>query len=123
VGISSPRDTNFPHWKNTRKELPRFKRRAYARNVEVLLVFFPINPKLSYRRVGSIKRLGGGGAPHTNKKGTFDVNLVFTATLACTKRALFITKKGTYSPLKKRPCFLIIRTTTLEQSQTVQTFI
>jgi hypothetical protein len=27
-----------------------------------------------------------------NKKGTFDVNLVFTATLACTKRALFITK-------------------------------
>jgi hypothetical protein len=36
-----------------------------------------------------------------NKKGTFDVNLVFTATLACTKRALFITKKGTFSPLKK----------------------
>jgi hypothetical protein len=35
------------------------------------------------------------------KKGTFDVNLVFTATLACTKRALFITKKGTFSPLKK----------------------
>ena len=39
---------------------------------------------------------------------TFDVNLVFTATLACTKRALFITKralfitkKGTFSPLKK----------------------
>ena len=30
-----------------------------------------------------------------------DVNLVFTATLACTKRALFITKKGTFSPLKK----------------------
>jgi hypothetical protein len=36
-----------------------------------------------------------------NKKGTFDVNLVFTATLACTKRALFITKKGTFRPLKK----------------------
>jgi uncharacterized membrane protein len=36
-----------------------------------------------------------------NKKGTFDVNLVFTTTLACTKRALFITKKGTFSPLKK----------------------
>jgi hypothetical protein len=36
-----------------------------------------------------------------NKKGTFDVNLLFTATLACTKRALFITKKGTFSPLKK----------------------
>ena len=42
-----------------------------------------------------------------NKKGTFD-DLVFTATLACTKRALFITKralfitkKGTFSPLKK----------------------
>jgi hypothetical protein len=41
-----------------------------------------------------------------SKKGTFDVNLVFTATLACTKghfssqkRALFITKKGTFSPL------------------------
>jgi hypothetical protein len=31
-----------------------------------------------------------------NKKGTFDVNLVFTATLACTKRALFITNKGTF---------------------------
>jgi hypothetical protein len=29
-----------------------------------------------------------------NKKGTFDVNLVFTATLTCTKRALFITKKA-----------------------------
>jgi hypothetical protein len=29
-----------------------------------------------------------------NKKGTFDVNLLFTATLACTKMALFITKKG-----------------------------
>jgi hypothetical protein len=27
---------------------------------------------------------------------SFDVNLVFTATLACTKRALFITKKGTF---------------------------
>jgi hypothetical protein len=36
-----------------------------------------------------------------NKKGTFDVNLVFTATLACTKRALFIIKKGTFGPLKK----------------------
>jgi hypothetical protein len=36
-----------------------------------------------------------------NKKGTFDVNLVFTTTLACTKRALFITKKGTFCPLKK----------------------
>jgi hypothetical protein len=35
-----------------------------------------------------------------NKKGAFDVNLVFTATLACTKRALFITKKGTFGPLK-----------------------
>jgi hypothetical protein len=42
-----------------------------------------------------------------NNKGTVDVNLVFTATLACTKRhfssqkrALFITKKGTFSPLK-----------------------
>jgi hypothetical protein len=29
-----------------------------------------------------------------NKKGTFDVNLVFTVTLACTKRALFITKRA-----------------------------
>jgi hypothetical protein len=36
-----------------------------------------------------------------NKKGTFYVNLVFTATLACTKRELFVTKKGTFSPLKK----------------------
>ena len=35
-----------------------------------------------------------------NKKGT-SFNLVFTATLACTKRALFITKKGTFGPLKK----------------------
>jgi hypothetical protein len=34
-----------------------------------------------------------------NKKSIFDVNLVFTTTL--TKRALFITKKGTFSPLKK----------------------
>jgi hypothetical protein len=65
-------------------------------------------------------RRGGGGVPvvpyrnctfltkfflktwkFPNKKGTFDVNLEFTATLACTKRALFITKKGTFSPLKK----------------------
>jgi hypothetical protein len=36
-----------------------------------------------------------------NKKGTFDVNIVFTATLACTERALYITKKGTFDPLKK----------------------
>jgi hypothetical protein len=28
-------------------------------------------------------------------------NFQFTATLACTKRALFITKKGTFSPLNK----------------------
>jgi hypothetical protein len=44
----------------------------------------------------------------SEQKGTFDVNLVFTATLACTKRALFvtkkalfITKKGTFSTLEK----------------------
>jgi hypothetical protein len=36
-----------------------------------------------------------------NKKGAFDVNLVFTATLAGAKRALFITNKGTFGPLKK----------------------
>jgi hypothetical protein len=36
-----------------------------------------------------------------NKKGTFDVNLVFTATLACTKRAVFIAKKGSFGLLKK----------------------
>jgi hypothetical protein len=35
-----------------------------------------------------------------NEKGTFDVNLVFTATLACTKGALFITKRA-LGPLKK----------------------
>ena len=34
-------------------------------------------------------------------KKTLQFNLVFTATLACTKRALFITRKGTFSPLKK----------------------
>ena len=28
------------------------------------------------------------------KKGTFDVNLVFTATLACTKKGTFYHKKG-----------------------------
>ena len=37
-----------------------------------------------------------------NKKGTFDVNLVFTATLACTERELFITKKGTFPASQKR---------------------
>jgi hypothetical protein len=31
-----------------------------------------------------------------NKKGIFDVNLVFTATLACTKRAILITKKDSF---------------------------
>ena len=36
-----------------------------------------------------------------NKKGTFHVNLVFTATLACTKRALFITKKGHFWSFEK----------------------
>jgi hypothetical protein len=36
-----------------------------------------------------------------NKKGTFDINLVFTATLPCTKGALSITKKGIFGPLKK----------------------
>jgi hypothetical protein len=30
----------------------------------------------------------------SKQKDTFDVNFVFTATLACTKRALFITKKA-----------------------------
>ena len=38
------------------------------------------------------------------KKGTFDVNLLFTATLACTKRALFILKKGTFHDKKGPPC-------------------
>jgi hypothetical protein len=80
------------------------------------------SPCIKHKGVGSMKRLGGGhGAPasrgtsyHTelqrtinvfeqlflktskfpNKKGTFDVNIVFTATLAWTKRALFITKKA-----------------------------
>jgi hypothetical protein len=37
----------------------------------------------------------------SNKNGTFDVNLLFTATLACTKRVLFVTKKGNFDPLKK----------------------
>ena len=37
----------------------------------------------------------------SKQKGTFDVNLVFTATLACIKRALFITKKGTFGPWNK----------------------
>jgi hypothetical protein len=36
-----------------------------------------------------------------NKKGTFAVNLVFIAIFACTKRALFITKRGTFGLLKK----------------------
>jgi hypothetical protein len=38
-----------------------------------------------------------------NKKGTFDIKIAFTPMLACTKKALFITKKGTFSPLKN--CF------------------
>jgi hypothetical protein len=51
----------------------------------------------------------------SNKKGTFDVNLAFTATLACTKRelhkkrrALFVLWKklgGTCPPRFPRPCF------------------
>ena len=35
-----------------------------------------------------------------NKKGTFDVNLVFTATFKLVQKGHFITKKGTFSPLK-----------------------
>jgi hypothetical protein len=37
----------------------------------------------------------------SKQKRHFDVNLVFTATLTCTKRAFFITKKGTFGPLFK----------------------
>ena len=40
-----------------------------------------------------------------NKKGTFGVNLVFTATLACTKRALFITKRALF--ITKKGTFFI----------------
>jgi hypothetical protein len=33
-----------------------------------------------------------------NKKGTSDLNIVFTPTLACTKMAFLITKKSTFGP-------------------------
>ena len=36
-----------------------------------------------------------------NKKGTFNVNIIFTATLACTKRALFHHKKGHFWSFQK----------------------
>jgi hypothetical protein len=36
-----------------------------------------------------------------NKRGTFDVNLVFTATLACTNRGTFHHKKGHFWSFEK----------------------
>jgi hypothetical protein len=39
----------------------------------------------------------------SQKKGIFDVNIVFTATLACTKSAHFITKNGPFGPLTPPP--------------------
>jgi hypothetical protein len=36
-----------------------------------------------------------------NKKGTFDVNLVFTATLACTEKGTFHHKKGHFWSFEK----------------------
>jgi hypothetical protein len=60
---------------------------------------FPIIP---YRNCTFLTKFFLKTSKFPNKKGTFDVNLkVFTATLACTKRALFITKKGTFGPLFK----------------------
>ena len=49
-----------------------------------------------YRNCTFLTKLFLKTSKFPNKKGTFDVNLVFTATLAWTKRALFITKKGKY---------------------------
>ena len=58
-------------------------------------------PVVAYRYCTFLTKFFKKNWKFPNKKGTFEVNLVFTATLACTKRALFITKKGTISPLKK----------------------
>jgi hypothetical protein len=49
-----------------------------------------------YRNCTFLTKLFLKTSKFPNKKGTFDVNLVFTATLAWTKRALFITKKGKF---------------------------
>ena len=61
---------------------------------------FPVVP---YRNCTFLTKFFKKTWKFPNKKGTFDVNLVFTATLACTKRdfssqkrALFVTKKGTF---------------------------
>ena len=59
---------------------------------------FPVIP---YQNCMFLTKLFFKTSKFPNKKGAFDVNLVFTATLACTKRALFITKKGNFNPLKK----------------------
>ena len=53
-------------------------------------------PVVAYRNCTFLTKFVKKTWKFPNKKGTFDVNLVFTATLACTKRALFITKKGTF---------------------------
>jgi hypothetical protein len=56
---------------------------------------------IPYRNYTFLTRFFLKTSKFPNKNGTFDINLVFTATLSCTKRALFITKKGTFGPLKK----------------------
>ena len=66
--------------------------------------FFPemlatggIFPSYQYRNCTFLTKFFLKTWKFPNKKDTFEVNLVlFTATLACTKRALFITKKGTF---------------------------
>jgi hypothetical protein len=58
-------------------------------------------PVVAYRNCMFLTKFFKKTWKFPNKKGTFDVNLVFTATIACTKRALFITKRALFSPLKK----------------------
>jgi hypothetical protein len=57
-------------------------------------------PVVSYRKCTFLTKKKFLTWKFPSKKGTFDVNLVFTATLACTKRH-FSSQKGHFSSQKR----------------------
>ena len=72
-------------------------KRAPKKIFPEMLVTGGIFPSYQYRNCTFLTKFFLKTWKFPNKKDTFEVNLVlFTATLACTKRALFITKKGTF---------------------------
>ena len=86
-GTAASTDTSRGYWKGHLKIFSRnCWRREGGRN-------FPV---IAYRSCTFLTKFFLKTWKFPRQKGGFEVNLVFTATLACTKRALYITKKGTF---------------------------